>query len=161
VAHTDLENVTLHANSSERGGGIFSDDAPLTLRNVTIADNHAALGGGIYHLGVVPEAYNSIVAYSTGQDCAAPIVSVANNLDTDKTCGFFGANDQPGVDPQLDGLAFLGAPPLWTTNWVRPLLPTSPAIDAGHNPTCATHDERGFDRSLALPCDIGAYEFAP
>jgi predicted outer membrane repeat protein len=160
VAHADLENVTLHANSSERGGGIFADDAPLTLRNVTIANNHAALGGGIYHLGVAPEAYNTIVAYSTGQDCASPITSVANSLDTDKTCGFFGPGDLPGTDPFLDGLTFAGAPPLWTANWVRPLLSGSPAIDAGDNGTCAKYDERGLERLVLSPCDIGAYEYS-
>jgi hypothetical protein len=155
----DLENVTIHGNASKRGGGIFANNAPLRLRNVTIADNNAALGGGIYHLGVSPLAYNTIVALNGGQDCANPITSAANNLDSDGTCGFFNPGDLPFTNPILDPLAYLSAPVFFPTpNWVRPLNPASPALGAGDPTTCTTVDERNFPRPLPASCDIGAFE---
>jgi hypothetical protein len=157
ASYAELENVTIHGNASRRGGGIFSNDVPLVLRNDTIANNSAALGGGVYALGVAPSAYNTIVAYNGGQDCANPLSSIANNEDTDATCGFFGPNDLPGVDPFLAGLAYVGGP-IPTPNWVRPLLPWSPAIDRGDPATCAGVDERGQPRPVGPACDIGAYE---
>ena len=157
----DLENVTIHGNASKRGGGIFSNNVPLRLRNVTIANNNAALGGGIYHLGVPPDSYNTIVALNGGQDCANPITSAANNLDSDGTCGFFNPGDLPFTNPILDPLAFVGSPlffPFPTPNWVRPLNPLSPAVNAGNPATCSTVDERNFLRPLPGSCDIGAFE---
>jgi predicted outer membrane repeat protein len=156
--HTRLDNVTVHANASRRGGGIFANNAPLTLRNDTIANNRATLGGGVYWLAMAPRSYNTIVAYNAGQDCSAAIVSVASNNDTDATCGFFGAGDLPAVDPLLGSLAYLGAGPFPTPNWVRPLLAGSPTIDAGDNATCTTVDERGQPRPQGPRCDIGAFE---
>jgi CSLREA domain-containing protein len=159
-ASADFENVTVHANSARTfGGGIFTVQ-PVTLRNVTIANNRASDGGGIFYNGPQPVAYNTIVAYNWANDCSGWLNSAANNLDTDKTCGFFSPTDLPGVDPFLDGLIFSGAGPFPTPNWVRPLLPWSPAIDAGDNATCSSVDERGELRPTPAGgrCDIGAYE---
>jgi CSLREA domain-containing protein len=159
-ASADLENVTIHANNARTfGGGIFTVQ-PVTLRNVTIANNRAANGGGIFYNGPLPVSYNTIVAYNGANDCSGPLSSAANNLDTDKTCGFFNPGDLPGVDPFLDGLTYTGAGPAPTPNWVRPLLPWSPAIDAGDNATCTAVDEIGQLRPAPAGgrCDIGAYE---
>jgi hypothetical protein len=155
----DFENVTVHGNwAGSHGGGIFTVQ-PLNLRNDTIANNKAPIGGGIFYNGPLPVAYNTIVAYNGATDCSGWLVSAANNLDTDKTCGFFNVGDLPGTDPLLGGLVFSG-PALPTPNWVRPLTPASPAIDAGDLATCSPVDERGAPRPSPAGgrCDIGAYE---
>jgi hypothetical protein len=157
-ASADLENVTIHANAAHAlGGGIFTVQ-PLQLRNTTIANNRAPNGGGIFYNGPLPVSTNSIVAYNGANDCSGWLTSAANNLDTDKTCGFFNPDDLPGVDPLLDGLIYWPAGP--TPNWVRPLLPGSPAIDAGDNATCTAVDELSQPRPTPAGgrCDIGAYE---
>lgn len=152
AGHAELENVTMDANSARRGGGIFTHTVPTELRNLTIASNFAALGGGIYWLNIPPRLFNSSVAYNSGQDCSNPIVSTANNNDTDKTCGLFNPNDLPGVDPLLDPLVYLaGVLP----NWVRPQQAGSPLRDSGDPGTCTATDEIGQAR---VHCDIGAYE---
>jgi CSLREA domain-containing protein len=155
TASAKFYNVTVHGNSARRGGGIFTHTVPTALRNVTIANNFSSLGGGIYWLNIPPTAYNTTVAYNTGQDCSAFITSAANNNDTDKTCGFFGLNDLPGVDPFLDPLTYLG---VVTPNWVRPLQPASPLRDNGDPATCTATDEVGQPRPVGPVCDIGAYE---
>ena len=39
------------------------------------------------------------------------------------------------------------------------LHPTSPALDAGDDATCAATDQRGFARPQGPGCDMGAYEY--
>jgi hypothetical protein len=159
--HAKLANVTIHANASRNvGGGIYTGNVPTALLNTTIANNRAAVGGGLYWAVTPPESYNTIVAYNGVDDCNAAIIDAANNLDTDTTCGFVGPGSFSGVDPFLDGLAYLGGGPFPTPNWVRPLLPWSPAIDTGDPGTCLGNDERGELRPVGATCDIGAYEFS-
>jgi hypothetical protein len=155
TSSASLDNVTASSNSARRGGGIFAHTVPTTLRNDTIASNSSALGGGIYWLNIPPRAYNTSVAYNSGQDCSAFITSGANNNDTDKTCGFFGVGDLPGVDPFLGPLTYLGAA---LPNWVRPQFAGSPLRDAGDPATCLATDEVGQARPIGAVCDIGAYE---
>jgi hypothetical protein len=148
-------NVTINGNSARRGGGLFAHTVPTTLRNDTIAGNSSALGGGIYFLNIPPVAYNTSVAYNAGQDCSAFITTGGHNNDTDKTCGFMGAGDLPGIDPFLGPLTYLGVA---LPNWVQPLLAGSPLRDAGDPATCTATDEVGQPRPIGPACDIGAYE---
>jgi len=155
TSSASIDNNTVSGNSARRGGGLFAHTVPTSLRNDTIANNSSALGGGIYWLNIPPRSYNTSVAYNSGQDCSAFITSGANNNDTDKTCGFFGAGDLPGVNPLLAPLTYLGVA---LPNWVHPQLLGSPLRDAGDPATCTATDEVGQARPIGAICDIGAYE---
>jgi CSLREA domain-containing protein len=157
-----LTNVTITANfSGALGGGIANDSgATLQLVNVTVSLNSALQGGGIDNIGSA-QAVNTIVANSiAGSTCAGAVVtSLGHNLDSGTTCLFSEAGDQQSKDPKLGPLADAGG-----TTYVLPLLPGSPAIDAGDNLNCPSTDQRGqlrpADGNLdgIYNCDIGAYE---
>jgi CSLREA domain-containing protein len=163
-----LTNVTITGNSAQaRGGGIFSGQA-LYLTNVTVSGNSAPQGSGVF-AGAPPSSnpdcatgacarpmtlLNTIVSArgSASTACAgtAPLTSLGHNLFTDGSCPSVGS-DRVGVDPLLSGLQPDGT---------LPLLPGSPAIDAGTNNGCPATDERGVSRPQNGVCDIGAYEAA-
>ena len=101
---------------------------------------------------------NSIIAGSSGSDCAFEDVLVLNidygyNLDSDSTCFYPFTGSLPGVNPMLGALASNGG-----TTQTRALAPLSPAVDA--IPTCPSVpvDQRGTVRPQGSACDIGAYE---
>jgi len=179
-----VSNSTFAGNSSAtNGGGIYSTAEQGTLLvNVTIADNSAEFGGGIaVGFAGILRLSNTIVARNTatvsGPDITGRAVSNGHNLVGDVSGGLFhavlGAVDQVGtadnpIDPLLAPLGNYGGP-----TQTMPLLPGSPAIDAGGNalalvPTHRspfttnplTTDQRGtgFDRVVNGTVDIGAYE---
>lgn len=174
-----LTNVTLSGNRTEAdfGGGLYIfSDARATLNNVTIAGNTAAeKGGGAFiessaFVGVPPKVINSILAANIAAadpDCSGAINSAFNLIGNNQGCtGPSAANgDILGVpgnprNPVLAPLDENGGP-----TRTRPLLPGSPAIDAG-NPAapgsggdaCAATDQRGADRPGGARCDMGAFE---
>ena len=109
---------------------------------------------------------NSIVARNTagtsGPDAFGAVVSRGNNLvgKTDGGSGWVGS-DLTGtiaspLDPLLATLGNYGGP-----TQTMPLLPGSPAIDAGSNaliPAGVTTDQRGLPRIVNTVVDIGAFE---
>jgi len=167
-----LINVTLSQNSAAGlGGGILLRDGSaagsptIDATNLTIARNSAPVGSGIDFVSGTLRLKNTIVANNTGSpDCAHPtaaITSLGHNFDSGTSCGFSDPTDKNNADPKLGPLSSNGAIETY------PLLPGSPAIDAGDNNGCPATDARGITRPLdgngdGTPvCDIGAYEAAP
>ena len=95
----------------------------------------------------------------TGPDVAGAVSSQGHNLlgRSDGCTGFTSDDLQGGttndtrLDPMLGPLSYQGGP-----TQTLPLLPGSPAIDAG-NPANASRDQRYFVRTG--PPDIGAFEY--
>ena len=176
-----LNNSTVSGNAATFGAaGIYMEgDGLLILNNSTVSNNHARLlAGGISivpytavsqdapvagDMGVVLR--NTLVAGNTvggePSDCAGSLTSAGYNLiGTTSGCDFAGAaGDLVDVAPRLGSL--IGPP---GTPGYQPLLPGSPAIDAGNPAGCTdgdgnplATDQRGTPR--AGRCDIGAYEY--
>ena len=171
-----MSDVTITDNggpSTASGGGfenIASTIGTVThtasLVNVTISNNTATSSGGGLTAGPnVPKLTNTIVANNTGGNCATGTGGVveaagsSNNLDSGNTCVFTAPGDLVNTNP------LLGATDGDDT---RPLLATSPAIDAGNSTAgnCPSPDQRGVARPQdgngvgGAQCDMGAYEFA-
>ena len=158
-----LTNVTFSGNWAYSGGGMYNwvSSSP-TLTNVTFRGNSATnAGGGMYNTYLSsPTLKNVIIANSTsGGDCVNNSVTLdassSNNLieDAANSCGLTdGSNGNiVGKDPLLGSLGSYGG----ATQTV-PLLPGSPAINAGNAGACPLTDRRGVSRVGA--CDIGAFE---
>jgi len=166
-----LNNSTVSGNrAGGTGGGIFAAGAvALALYSSTISDNWTmrfAAGGVDCYNGLPLVARNSIIAANTAggvpSDFLGAVTSGGHNL-----FGYTGDFIQyyvPGPGDVLDVDAVLG--PLQGSPGYQPLLPGSPAIDAGDPEGCAddsSHplpaDQRGSARFRT--CDIGAYELQP
>jgi hypothetical protein len=161
-----LNNSTVSGNWASQAGGGIHDRGDLTLCSSTVSDNASDRGGGIYNADGSPVTLqNSILAGntadSTGPDCSGAIGSSGYNLIGDTSgCTFTpGTGDLTDVDADLGLL--LGPP---SAPWYHPLLPGSPAIDAGNPAGCTDHlgnplgtDQRGAPR--VGRCDMGAYEY--
>ncbi|MGC1375068.1 MAG: choice-of-anchor Q domain-containing protein [Anaerolineales bacterium] len=154
-----LVNTTVSNNSvGGQGGGIYTY-GNLILKNSTISNNSAGTGGGIAtYLGAMVQTTNSIIAGNTAtndSNCYAysgsGFASLGNNIiSSTADCKITArSGDQFGVDPQLS--TFL------PSQGYHPLLPGSPAIDAGNPANCLPTDQRGVAR--VGTCDIGAYEY--
>lgn len=175
---------TFDGNSASTGGGIYFPEGSLAITNSTFTRNFADLwGGGIFsgggglfaggtlvvdnstfsqnsatnsgssitHTGIFFRLSNTIIANSMGgdEDCLGIPDENINNLIEDNSCGGVAAFTG---DPKLGSLR--GSPPYF------PLLPDSPAVNAGDNTVCPSRDQSGRVRpaNLSNPCDIGAYE---
>jgi len=175
VAHATITNSTVSSNGAVNGGGIANLN-PATLTNVTVAGNTGTnSGGGIYNPGIGTITFrNTIIAGNTspsGPDCNGSNFSSADhNLIGNTTGGSFTGtttHNVTNVNALLGALGNYGGP----TQTV-PLLPGSPAIDAGDNcVTQASHcgdasisqistDQRdvGFNRAINGTVDMGAFE---
>jgi hypothetical protein len=160
-------NSTIANNRAPAGtGGGINNAGSLTVVNSTIAGNLAFDGGGIEAGGTVSLA-NTIVADNTtdggtGPDFVGSVTTdQGNNLIGDPTgsAGLTGESDLLGINPLLANLNSYGA-----ASETMPLLPGSPAIDAGNNAlasydsTALATDQRGFARVRNGTVDIGADE---
>ncbi|HET7453505.1 MAG TPA: right-handed parallel beta-helix repeat-containing protein [Thermoanaerobaculia bacterium] len=160
-----IEDCTFTGNSNGgNGGGVFvglSGASNPAIFDSTIAGNSAHSGGGIFaersggtsRLDVAV----SVVSANSPGDCAvgALLLSLGHNMAKDSTCPFTASGDHKGTDPKLGPLA-LSFPGETAT---LPLLPGSPAIDAGDDDLATATDQRGVPRAGAHP-DIGAFEVA-
>jgi hypothetical protein len=171
-----INNSTVSGNTAGGGGGITQIDTLLTLTNSTVSGNTASFNsGGIFitralSFSVPGQAIlrNTILARNTmlpggrGPDCAyagspsGSITSQGHNLLGDPTgCSISLVPSDLTGDPGLGPFTDDGTP----GQGYLPLLPTSPAIDAGDPAACPPTDQLG---QLRLPpCDIGAVEFTP
>ncbi|WP_206814361.1 PEP-CTERM sorting domain-containing protein [Chroococcus sp. FPU101] len=153
---TSISNSTISNNSAYYGGGVSNSYGTTSISNSTVSGNLANDGGGVFNRGTLNLA-NTIIANSTGGDCATfGLDTNVNNLIEDGSC-----------DPTLSGNPNLG--PLQDNGgptFTQALLPGSIAIDAGSNaaiPPGITTDQRGagFSRIVNGTVDIGAYEASP
>ena len=76
----------------------------------TIANNAAAYPGAGISGGGYTEVVNTLIAGNGTGNCAAPVVSLGNNLDSDGSCGLRSAGDLSHVDPLLAPLDDNGGP---------------------------------------------------
>ncbi len=162
-------NSTIAGNAATTSGGGIWNDATLTLSNVTLANNLATNGGGLFIASGSPTTLlNSILAGNLGDASPAaapsditgfvdPITSFNNLVGTGAAGGLItGTNGNlvAVANPGLGALGNYGGP-----TQTIPLLPGSPAIDAGGNAqTTATTDQRGLARVVNGTVDIGAFE---
>ena len=150
-----VENSTFYSNTAGSGSAIANITA-LTITNSSIVasvrSGVAGFGGGIYsHNTGALYLRNSLVADSIGgADCInnGTIGENTNNLVADGSC-----SAALSGDPLLGNFGDYGG----DTQTV-PLLPGSPAIDAGDAATCPVTDQRGVARPQGSVCDIGAFE---
>jgi uncharacterized repeat protein (TIGR01451 family) len=92
------------------------------------------------------------------------ITSGGNNIESGTSCGFAGAGDQQNVTT-----AQLNLGPLQNNGALtetRALGTGSVAINAGNQTVCTSSpvnsvDQRGESRTVATPCDVGAFEVLP
>lgn len=166
---------------SGRGGGIYAYNSTVAITNSTVARNTAVSAGGIYaSQGGVITLQNSLItgnrtyygSSTSGREIynnSSIITADANNLfadanhtDAEAFVGFTpGASD---INASSDGASvpLSGIISKYSGNDHLPLTPTSPAVDAGNNATCAAAPVNGVDQ-LGEPrddavCDIGAFE---
>ncbi len=159
----NIANTTLSANgASANGGGAYVyTTSVMSLLNVTFSGNSApaSSGGGLYSRGSV-NFQNTIVANSTGGNCAGKVISMTDNgynLDSADNCAFAtGKHSLINALPVLGPLQ-LNAPGSTPTH---KLMPGSQAIDAGTCTGAPVTDQRGAPRPgpTSIFCDIGAYE---
>ena len=145
-----VTNSTFSGNSASFWGGIYNTGS-LTVTNSTFSGNNSTNGhgGGIYNSGTAT-LYNSIIANSSGSNCYDPIsTNSSSNLADDTSCGTSGFSVSSSI--LLGPLGSFGG-----STQTIPLLPGSPAIDAGNPSYCPATDQRGIARVGA--CDIGAFE---
>jgi hypothetical protein len=155
-------NTTFARNFAGRiigGGGILNTGGTALLTNSTLALNDTGLvGGGIHTTRGQVVVLNTILARNTAAqrdpDCAGLVISLGTNLIGDPTgCTITLLPTDLTGDPGLGDFTDDGTP----GNGHFPLLPGSPAIDAGKDAFCPPTDQLGEPR--VGPCDIGAIEF--
>ena len=142
-----MSNSTIANNNP---AGIYNE-LSLTVINSTVSENFVGIDSTLSSFTLS----NSILANNVGLDChtLGAANSSGGNLVEDGSCGIPGALSG---DPMLGGLTASPAH--------FPLLPGSPAIDAGDNSLCPATDQRGAARPFdgdgdgTATCDLGAYE---
>jgi len=184
-----IAGSTLSGNSAQAvsGGGIYQQAGTLIMTNSTLSDNLAQIGGALALYGAAslrlstiaanahesPGYAGAIYVASSGSatvggsivaDNLGPITCLAAgvlnstgyNLWQDASCAVPQLTDLVGADPRLG--------PLWDYGGytdTHPLMPGSPAIDAGDCDMNLDLDQRGLPRPAGPACDIGAYEYRP
>ena len=162
-------NTTLGNNRSQNGGGAIANlgralVASSTLSaNQAIGDHGGGDGGGIDNApaGVIA-LINTVLAGNTSfnqrnvlsPDCAGQVLSLGHNrVGSLMGCTLALARGDRVVDPRLAAFTDDGTP----GHGHFPLLPGSPAINAGAAAACLPADQLGQPRGGQ--CDIGAIEF--
>jgi CSLREA domain-containing protein len=165
-----LTDCTLSGNSAEAyaddtgggfGGGI-ANYGSLTIIGNTLSGNSAEDGGGIYQHGSygVLVLDNSIVAGNTAgdsyPDMSGPVFAYSSLIGNSSGMMIVGGDGKNILDedPLLGTLGDYGGP-----TQTIPLLPGSPAIDAGDNADPPATDQRGYQRIVNSHIDMGAVEY--
>jgi hypothetical protein len=155
-----LQNTTFAANrATDDGAGLINFSGTAILTNSTIAANSAdGRGGGLSNAGGQLAVLNTILAGNTASrnapDCNGSVTSLGTNLIGDPTgCTITLLPTDLTGDPGLGDFTDDGTP----GNGHVPLLPGSPAIDAGNDAFCPPTDQ--LEQPRVGPCDIGAIEF--
>jgi hypothetical protein len=155
-----ITNTTFSNNGAPDGGAIYQEAgavnvlAVLTVTNSTFSGNSASGGGAIFTNGINATLTNTIVANSTGGNCAGTITDKGGNLADDNTCG---VTQVTSAALNLGSLANNGGP---TQTFA--LGAGSTAID--HSTCLQITDQRGLlrpdplDAGVTTNCDSGAYE---
>ncbi len=142
-------------NTSRAGGvGLMTDVSDtVTLKGDTITGNSAETASNVIKDGGLMTAENTVLADPAGggANCATVGVntdpaSLGHNLSEDTSCGFAGAGDIQGVDPNLLPLADNGGPTMTRLPAPPSVGSPSPLIDAGLA-SGLTSDQRGLSRT--------------
>jgi hypothetical protein len=174
-----ITNSTVNGNTASGSGGGISQGPlnTLTLTNSTLSGNTASQGGGISISGggtLIPPghailgntilAHNTVPSTGTGPDCVTTFGPSGRGRATSQSHNLIGnptgctitllETDLTG-DPKLGDFTDDSTP----GGGYFPLLPDSPAIDAGNDEVCPETDQLGQPR--VGQCDIGAIEFQP
>jgi hypothetical protein len=163
-----IHNSTVTGNYSRinfsgvrpEGGGIVGSGRYFTSIVSIYSSTVSGNGGGIVGAATLQ---NSIVANNgSGGNCHGTMTSIFS-LSSDGTCHLNGPGDRNNTNPRLGTLGNYGGP-----TQTIPLLPGSPAIDAGNPSGCTDGlghllktDQRGYRRPNTEDrsgCDMGAYE---
>ncbi len=166
-----ITNSTFTGNQGDEGGAIYGNGT-LTITNSTIAGNSAGAGGGVFLVSPL-SLTNTIIAANTavngtafGNDIKGTVSSGSHNLvsSIEGATGITNGTQGDIVNPA----PLIGAPGNYGgTTETLPLLPGSPAVDAGDDAICAAttgtlpvnaRDQRGVTRPQGAHCDIGAFE---
>ena len=166
-----LINSTVTANSSlfDAGGIAILFAGTLTIVNSTVAGNFinpvSTAGSAGISSGGTLLLQNTVLASNggvTGRDCAGRVASLGHNIIGTGCSNALQPSDltgDPGLAADTESFPRLvpddGAP----GHGRLPLLPSSPAIDAGDDSACPATDQLGMPRRGT--CDIGAFEFYP
>lgn len=171
------ENLTIYNNRAARGGGLFHDSGGEShVFHSTITDNVATQANGgagmwlitgnpIYAYNII--AQNKVGATTNNIVTTNPSLNASYNLldNVSGVSALFPTASSGGTNivanPQLGSFGFYGGP-----TYVRPLLASSPAIDAiPSNVGDSTNiDQRGWSRPIDSNLngydsfDIGAVE---
>jgi hypothetical protein len=160
-----IANSTFSANSTDSivgGGAIYQRSGTVTIINSTFFGNSAtgadANGGGVKNGGGgTLTLINTILSQNLpGGNCGGGIINGGNNIEDGTICDWgSGSGSMSDTDPLLGTLT--GSPAYF------PLLPGSPAIDAGNDSVCAAApvnntSQNGLTRPKGFHCDIGSYE---
>jgi hypothetical protein len=141
------------------GGGLAATGPGSTaLVNATISDNTASKQGASFSIAAgLVQITNVIVVCATDQtNFVGSVMDGGHNICSDGSANFTSLTSRNNTNPLLGALGYYGG---LTPN--LPLLPNSPAIDAGDNAACPATDQRGVTRPQGLACDIGAFELYP
>jgi fibronectin-binding autotransporter adhesin len=157
---------------SAYGGAIFTGDSGTgaSLLNVTLASNYVragtesdhsyppvALAASIFITTNAVALTNTIFVCSTSQtNVSGTILDGGHNICSDGSAQFTSPTSRGSLDPLLGPVGYYGG----STPTV-PLLPASPAIDAGDDSANPPTDQRGVRRLQGFASDIGAFELAP
>ncbi len=152
---TNSTLVNNYAGDTGYGGAINTfPGTTLTLVNSTLANNRSGKGAGGIQKSGTATVKNTIIAKGTlGSNCIGTLgIDSTNNYGDDLSCG---SSFTRPTSLLLGTLGNYGG----STETI-PLLPNSPAIDAGHAAACPATDQRGIARPQpsAGACDVGAFE---
>ncbi len=149
VGRVTVSDTTIADNSFQAGGsGISAAGSTSSVTNSTIVNNSGGVFGAVRVLSSII-AGNTVVG-----DCGSLASLGYNIIGNPAGCTGLVSSDLTG-DPGLGAFIDDGVP----GHGRFPLLPGSPAINAGYNVACAVTDQLQTPRLAS--CDIGAVEFYP
>ncbi|MGH8172610.1 MAG: choice-of-anchor Q domain-containing protein [Rhodanobacteraceae bacterium] len=165
----EVLDSTISGNSaSGAGGGVYAKYRQFAVSNSTITQNSAGAQGGGMFLTYATDLDSTIVANNSAADGATADIGSTYDIVLEGSNNLVLASNVPlppdtlSVDPMLGPLQDNGG-----ASMTHALLPGSPAIDHGSNPSNGLFEQRLFDlngevfyeRLVGPAPDIGAFEF--